>query len=520
MAAVTAYADYDHRQRPSARPRPSNSNLRASVNSPRSPHTPMLGRSISSQYGSPSAFRAEQEDVLIYELDQRYFSAGFAGESKPRCIIPFTPDAGRRVGDFRPYHPDYKQNSRHFRLREKWAAGYYLYKRDCRKTDLGLMEDMLERAFRTAQTDYLQVDSKPRKVVLIVPSLCPAPYISVALKIIFAHWTQPPSVSLLSNTIMCCVSAGLRNALVIDVGWQETVVTAIGEYKEVAQRRSVRAGRNLTKEMRNIIEGSVPSEDEVKVTFEEAEDITQRMAWCQPRITDDSEEPTLVQLPVPGGQPTEKFSLLFEKLAEPAETVLFASGTKSADHDDHELPIHLLAHQLLLSLPVDLRSLCISRIVLTGSYGNLPGLKKRLLQELQHLSSERGWDVVCNYGSAKERITPALKDRSPNVANVHSGLETVTSPDIQLSPYNKPIQDSTPTMARVHDDIKDPITLKAEKEQAKGRHEAVKGIIRGVESLGAWAGASLVASLRVKGAHEVEREDFLKNGLKDQGDGV
>ncbi|KXS96502.1 hypothetical protein AC578_6314 [Pseudocercospora eumusae] len=520
MAAVTAHTDYDLRPRPSARTRPSTSNLRASVNSPRSPHTPILGRSISSQYGSPGTFRAEQEDVLIYELDQRHFSAGFAGESKPRCIIPFTPDAGRTVGDFRAYIPDYKQNTRHFRLREKWAAGYYLYKRDCRKTDLGLMEDMLERAFRTAQTDYLQVDAKPRKVILIVPSLCPTPYISVALKVIFGHWTQPPSVSLLSNTIMCCVSAGLRNALVVDIGWQETVITAVGEYKEVAQRRSVRAGRKLTKAMRNIIEGSVPSEDEVKVTFEEAEAITQRMAWCQPKIPDESEEPTLVQLPVPGGQSTEKFSLLFEKLAEPAERVLLASGTHSADHDDEELPIHLLAHQVLLSIPVDLRSLCISRVVLTGAYGNLPGLKKRLLQELKHLSSERGWDVVSNYGSAKERITPALKDRLPNVGNARSSLETVASPDIQLSPYNKPIQDSTPAMYRVHDDIKEPLTLKAEKEQAKGRHEPVKGVIRGVESLGAWAGASLMASLRVKGAHEVEREDFLKNGLKDQGDGL
>jgi hypothetical protein len=35
--------------------------------------------------------------------------------------------------------------------------------------------------------------------------------------------------------------------------------------------------------------------------------------------------------------------------------------------------------------------------------------------------------------------------------------------------------------------------------------------VRGVETLGAWSGASLVASLRVKGKGEVEREDFLRD---------
>lgn len=480
----------------------------------------MLGRSISSQFGSPGGFRTEQEDLIIYELNQQYLSAGFAGECKPRCILTFTPDTGRRVGDFRQYNPQHHQQSqsqsRQYRLRREWGADYVLYTNDCRKLDLGLVEDKLERALRTAHVDYLQLDAKiPRRSVLVVPSLLPTPLIATALKVIFGHFTQPPSVSLLSNTIMCCVSAGLRHALVVDVGWEETVVTAIGEYKEVSQQRSVRAGRQLTQSMATMIEGSVPSEDEVKATFDEAEDITQRMAWCQPRVPDLSEETTLVQLPVPGGQPMEKFSLLFEKLAEPAEKSLFATGIKAADHDEEELPIHLLAHRVLLSLPIDLRSLCISRVVVTGSYGDIPGLKQRLLQELTHLSSMRGWNAVSNYGSAKERITPALKERSPNTVSAPPNVD-----NILLGPLRVPNQESIPTMTRVHDDIKDGVTLTVAREQAKGRVEDKRAIVRGVETLGAWAGASLMATLRVKGAHEVEREDFLKSGLKEHGDAL
>ena len=50
------------------------------------------------------------------------------------------------------------------------------------------------------------------------------------------------------------------------------------------------------------------------------------------------------------------------------------------------------------------------------------------------------------------------------------------------------------------------MTLKAEREAHKGRVEAVKGVVRGVETLGPWAGASMMVSLRVKGVREIDRE--------------
>jgi hypothetical protein len=55
---------------------------------------------------------------------------------------------------------------------------------------------------------------------------------------------------------------------------------------------------------------------------------------------------------------------------------------------------------------------------------------------------------------------------------------------------------------------------------SKGKEKVVKGVVRGVETLGAWSGASLVTSLRVKGKAEVEREPFLSGngggGWKDE----
>lgn len=477
----------------------------------------MLGRSISSQFGSPGAFRAEQEDVVVYELGARHFSAGFAGESRPRCILLFTPETARRAGDYRQYEPQYARNARKWRLRDgkAWSAGHELYRVDVREMDMGLVEDKLERALRTAMTDYLQLDSKPRRAVLVLPSLLPSPLIEVALRVLFAHFTQPPSIALLTSPVMSCVGAGLRTALVVDIGWEETVVTAVGEYKEMVQRRSIRAGKMLTREVVTMLEQQIKPKDgqtDIKFTLDEAENITQRMAWCQRRDPEETPHDSIVQLPIPGSDPPTTFPISFDKLAEPAERTFFPLDGPS-EHDDHDLPIGLLVYRALLALQSDTRSLCVSRLIITGGVSNMPGLKKRLLQELSHLIQTRRWDPVSNYGSATASHDVALEKKLAKFA-----LQKANVPEEPAySPAQMPLQEHVPHMERIHDHLKDPLTLKAEKEASRGKVEMVKGPMRGVETLGPWAGASLMAMLRVKGAWEIEKDEFGKHGLMRDG---
>ena len=491
------------------------------VSSPRSPRTPLLGRSVSSQYGSPSTFRAEQEDVLVYELGARHFSAGYAGESRPRCILPFTPDSGRRVGDYREHDAAYIEEIRRLAKASKRTSDYELYTTDLSSLDLGLVEDKLDRMLRTAQTDYLQIDAKARKVVLAVPSLLPSPLLEVALKVLFAHFTQPPSISILTSPILCCVSAGLRNALVMDIGWEETVVTAVAEYKEVMQRRSVRAGKLLVHEMTDTIKQAAATQErgdvpEFPVTLEDAEDLTQRMAWCRPSSkTDDSiDDKSTVVLPIFSSNPPVNVSIPFAKLANPAEQAFFAPQVAATDHDDHELPLHVLAYRVLLHLPLDLRTVCLSRIIITGGVSRLPGIKRRLLCELNRVVETHDWDPVWNYGSVAGKRRNTLQECSVNIGVAPRAPDEDLS-SVAFSPTKMPLQDDTPHGDRVHDDVQDPITLRAEQEATRSQEKTARGVVRGVETLGAWAGASLIASLRVKGTYEVEREDFLKHGLRD-----
>ncbi|KAK5126112.1 hypothetical protein LTR85_011467 [Meristemomyces frigidus] len=518
-ASPSPAADY-FAGRPAVRTRPPPAVLGAShraAGTPGSPRTPLLGRSISSQFGTPGSFRAEQEEHVIYELGARHLSAGFAGESRPRCVMRFEPESGRRVGDYRGYEPNHTQKRNRRKKGDDWGAEYELYRNDVRALDLGLVEDKLGRAVRTVHANHLQLDQKPRKAVLAIPSLLPTPLLEIALKVLFNHYTQPPSIMLLTAPILATVGAGLRHALVVDVGWEETVVTAVGEYKEVFQRRSVRAGKMLTQEMSKALEEQAKKDaamETVQVDAELAGDVTERMGWCRPR-SDTPKNATLEtakRIPLPG-HPSKSVTVPFSKLAEPAETALFATNATAAELDDHDLPLHQLAYNVLLALPLDLRAICISRIVITGGVSKLPGLKHRLLQDIQHLVETRRWDPIKHYGSATTHHQRVLSERN---ANISARKQRPPDDGIPLSPAKKPIQDSVPHSERLHDDIKDPITFKAERHASQGKaKDDVKNEVRGVETLGAWAGASLVASVRVKGVHEVEREEFLKHGLRD-----
>lgn len=74
-----------------------------------------------------------------------------------------------------------------------------------------------------------------------------------------------------------------------------------------------------------------------------------------------------------------------------------------------------------------------------------------------------------------------------------------------------------PVSERLQDDLSDRFSQQVLISTSNGKEKVVKGVLRGVETLGAWSGASLVTSLRVKGRAEVERETFLSGGMASYG---
>ncbi|KAF2138565.1 uncharacterized protein K452DRAFT_290709 [Aplosporella prunicola CBS 121167] len=541
------------------RARPSASVITSS-NQPTSPN-PASARSLSGLYGSGSSSFRSDEEHLVFEFGARFLRAGFAGESKPRCTRGFGPEDQRRVGDFRRWMPGFDSMRRKRKRGMDWGQEHELWRLNVREVDIGQVEDKIERAVREIVAQYLLLDHRPRRATVVVPSLLSRPLLSAMLSSVFQN-LQAISITVLSSPVLHVVSAGLRSALVIDLGWAEATATAVYEYREIHHSSSIRAGKYLSEDVAKFLNDECKKargdpedlERPDRVSFEEAEDVMMRAVWVLSREealergnseAKPAEVDPSIQIPLPAASPPLTLKVPFSRLAEPAESALFAGDCPAHELDDHDLPIPLLAYNALLSLPIDARKLCMGRIIITGGVSRVPGVKRRILSELEYLISHRGWDPVKRYGSATgkqeherqarqsghQRNSTTMDTLSPlplatpvpkvteNIDEDSGEGEQDTDPErtpssgshashIIEEPQLSPM---LPASQRSQED--DPISSKLHYHATKHLKPSVEGRVRGVESLGAWTGASLVSSLRIKGIVEIDKERFLSHGL-------
>ncbi|KEF60868.1 uncharacterized protein A1O9_02430 [Exophiala aquamarina CBS 119918] len=474
-----------------------------------SPHTPPF-RHISSVHSSPGSglFRSE-EDPIIIELDPRYLCVGFQGESGPQCCLRFTPETNRRVGDFRSYLPGFKRRREDVKAK---CSEYELWRADIRDVDLGLLEDILERAIREAYNKYLLVDAGSTRLILVLPSLMPLPVLDTVLTLLFGKWKYP-SITLLPAPAMTVISAGMRSGLVVDIGWEETVVTAVYEYREVHVRRSTRAMRLLVCKVADFLESVRREQDEsirdaLRLDFEFVEEFILRAGVCHalvpteeeelarktssielgtPEVKSEEEEdiPTTLQIDWPADNSSRPVSILRSALHNIClETLL---GSKDNEYpDDHEQPIHLLVYNSLLSVSSDVRSICMSRIVFSGKQASsIRGLSQQVLRSANDLMNQHGWTAVRgkNFNSMRRGLVEMAQGRAtPADARYHTALPTAGVPGEEqlLRQKTKPTVTTT---------------------------------FRQVESLGPWAAASLISSFKVRSLVEIDRERFFAHGL-------
>ncbi|PBP19418.1 actin-related protein RO7 [Diplocarpon rosae] len=500
-----------------------------------SPHTPI--RAISSaNYGSPSALRAEEECVVL-ELGSRYLRAGFAGDALPKAVIEFGPEEQRRAGDLRRWMIEQEPPKESHVQQNGWGEPHELWKPDVRGLDLGLVGDKLDRAVREAFTKYLLIDSRPRRMLIAVPSALPLPLLSTILDTLFTNF-QPPTISLISPPVLTAVAAGLRSALVVDIGWAETVVTGVYEYREVQCTRSIRGMKILGESTFKMLAEAIDLvgtgdklKDEELPSFDECEEVSARMSWCKPakkaqpkpvrrgltpvkeedesrssvrdmRTSEKIDEDAIVSVPLTSTKPRRTLQLSFSDLAEPCEKALFAAGTPERELDDEELPLHLLVYRSLLQLPVDVRSICMSRVIFVGGGSRILGLKGRVLDEVTSLIDQRGWDPVSGHA----------------VDQLHSNTKLQRTRPRQDGPtdvlyYN----DENPVFPSVSADMqeqeRDPIEDQLKREASKGMPATTSGYLRAVDSLGAWSGGSLISQHKIPAISLVEREQWLQQGI-------
>ncbi|KAI9882729.1 MAG: rRNA-processing protein sof1 [Watsoniomyces obsoletus] len=464
--------------------------------SPSSPRTPNRTFS-SSPFSSPIVGGKGEDDPLIFEFGARFFRAGYARDAAPICSLGYGPSEQQRAGDYRYWEPGFVNNTRRRKYNKRWADPYELWPLDLRGVNLGLVEDKVDRAVRLAFSRYLLSDSKQRRILLVLPPAFPHPLLTILLTNLF-HNFQCPAISLLSGPVMSVVAAGVRSGLVVDIGWHEAVVTAVFEYREVHCRRSIRGGKRLIHEMAKMLNKEVKKArdgEEVDkrsssiVSFEEVEDVLIRFGWCrnrqerqQSRQRDSvhaSSDP-VKSVFLLSTSPSMYLPVSFSAFSEPVETAFFP---EVGDHpDDEELPLGSLVWRALVDLPLDVRSICMSRITVVGGVSDMPGLKRRIIDEVADISLEKGWD--------RER----RHDRERN---------------LQMTQIQYPVGDEDGVPTREINTLPEQLRRLELKDNQSVAHHG----LRGLESLGPWAGTSLVSGLKVKGIVEVEKDKFLQQGL-------
>ncbi|KAF1809308.1 actin-like ATPase domain-containing protein [Eremomyces bilateralis CBS 781.70] len=505
------------------RARPSPSQITASaLSSPNSPHTPIAGaysRSLASLYGSPSSLMHRDENFLVLEFGSRYLRVGFGGEHAHRVAMTFGPEDERRVGDFRPWLPGYREDGPVSLEAQGWGNEYELWDMDTRELDLDLVRDKIERAVRLAERTNLMLDLLPRKMTVVLPSVFPRPLLSVVLSTLFSS-IQVPSISIISSSIATAIGAGVRSCLVVDVGWAETRITSVAEYREITHSRSVRAGKRVLRELAKLLneqvskrfaDGQSESGKCPTLGLNEAEEVLYRLGWCRQladarsaskaNLSNDETDLPRSDIEITTTDPPVTLQIPFQDIAAAIESALFAHGSATKDLDDHEQSIQLAIFRSLLALPIDVRKICMSRIIVTGGIANVPGLKRRIKQELEYLIQTRGWDPVGDYGKGRPR-RPRTTNKNPTPS---PGATKPTPTDNDSASEEEYI----PPAHRTPDP--DPIALSIQNRRAATA--PIQGMLRLVETQGAWSGASLLAFLRVKGVVEVDRDRFLKEGL-------
>ncbi|KAI1745694.1 actin-domain-containing protein [Xylaria scruposa] len=506
------------------------------------PQTP--ARPITSTFGSPSSSSRVDEDPIVIEVGSRKLRVGFAGDVAPKRTVAFGPEQQRRTGDFRAWEPEFSSRWRSRASGKPWGADYELWQLDIRGQDLGLVGDKLERELRDAFFKYLIVDSRPRKITLVVPPTLPIPLLSTTLDILF-HQFQTPTVSLLSSPVMAAFAAGTRSALVVDLGWRETTVTAVYEYREVQSWRTVRAGKLLVEETYELLLEAVRGhsaqtrtarvEDRLlddSISFEECEDVATRMLWCKaaaagkphlktaeeglPTVHEHEEEvdeipPTEDHSPMAitlnSCNPPKTVEIPFSQLAEPCEATFFETKLSPSCFDDDELPVHLLVYRALLQLPLDVRAICMSRIIFTGGCSHIFGLKSRIFEEVVNQAEEHGWDPIRGKGVEQYKSNPKLKrDSSRQATN-----EAV--PIVKQPSTTNGNGEATGPLVKAADAPQEVDQVENLIKKERNCKPTVQGHLRAVDSLGPWSGGSLATQMKIPALATIDREIWMQQGV-------
>jgi len=288
------------------------------------------------------------------------------------------------------------------------------------------------------------VNPKERRVVIVESVLSPTDYRNLLAKVLFKHF-EVPSVIFVPAHLMACFPLGTQSALVVDVGYVETLVLPI--FEGVPMLNCWQASPFGGKSVHNNLEKLLKTNGKVKSTagvmalsqypelLSESilEDIKVRTCFVthmergrmiQAALADPANQKKIEKTPPDVEYPLEgdKVLVLDGFVREAAFEVLFR-------HDEDDKSLAQLILDSVLKCPIDLRRPLLERIHVIGGGCMVPGFLARLKSELTDLLNDENL-----YG--KKIVAQSLKFfKSPAKENFASWLGASIFGGLEILPH-------------------------------------------------------------------------------------
>lgn len=312
-----------------------------------------------------------ERPAVVFDIGRAYTKCGFAGESGPRCIVPSQVKRPR--------------SSEVTKLFISNVSDDQLY---------NILVDFVHFMYFR----HLLVNPKERRVVIVESILSSTTnFRNTLAKVLFQHF-EVPSLLFLSSHAVSVITLGIPSGLVVDCGYEETVVLPVCEgapllnawqalpqasrsihqylAEQMKETGMLKVDQNTEVPLSTVVESlseSILEDIKVRTCFvtklERARKIQQ-----PPETTDMPSPPPGVEYPLEGN----KILLITGKLRETACEVLF-----ERDADDTSVASIIL--ESLIKCPLDTRRTLAENIIVIGGTSMLPGFKHRLMTELQDL---------------------------------------------------------------------------------------------------------------------------------------
>lgn len=264
-----------------------------------------------------------------------------------------------------------------------------------------ITENLLERILYHIYVTDLLVDAKRCKVIIPFPVLWPI-HIKRSIANVLLDDIHAQSIIFLPDAILSVLSAGTKNGLVVDLGWDQVTVSPVYDEKLIYKNIKM-TNRGSGKDLHyHVLQMLLQNSDKIEgldfankdTVFEFIENFINEAVYCHPLnegLPFIEHEDSLYTCSDGVKVPSVLRNYIIEELYFPPEN--------KRQYDDSEEPLIPLLNNIILNLAIDLRQSLANRIIFTGHLSKVPGLKTRILQELRQENKDLTFKSIVSLGS-------------------------------------------------------------------------------------------------------------------------